>query len=831
MIYQWVYSYSCWNRQKRPTDVRSRGFGTFSWTEGLSIDEIDELERRCSGYNFPSDYNIPARPTQEEIDEYLPVAFYSFTLASGKRAIVRTRYVGEGFYDKRWGAIISHGLILDEGDWPTYAMEYFDSPVFWNELPSATRDEAVQYKDRPDAPQPPYLPALEINELQMSGKYSPEHVAQRLEESPDFSRLLASLIQGFMTTNTESEPLCISAPTKEIPWLFAGLMMAFPVEISDDFSFCTYLSDKMPAESEVGRWYRVAAVEKRSCFLDLESSGESQGTWYVDTLFKARKPFMEFLQDFSALGFGDMPCAVKLYRYLKESDPLGDEDFSRSLKLLVEHGNEDVRREFLSALVSGRGLPQEITDAWFASVFALAADYEELRPICYDLFLQHRKNYRGDELAFFERLADKYPREITIRWLEEDASSDLSTNGLLFTFASLQKNGNAHELGEGPWEAVFKGEAASADWTKILGKIVSDYPDCVVPVICKCPNQEAKAAALNKICGDVGKTVDFVERLIAAGQTKMAIEAIRSILARSDSAAIETLRRIVSALEKSNASFIGAEYGNMIGALRIKGQKVTKDDFAWLLKKIDWIKDSEREAYLKSITSGIEFPRTKDPEYRSILSNFLLTESGAAFRSGRVGLIEWFLGLMSDGVTYGSVSAAIDGLAAVREALASLPTVEQLVVCEYLIAAVVGKTDNDAYEASVDQQSKILSFIAAIEDGETLDRIAKQYVSAVSQGMKRGRISYADVRMLALIKCAIGDIGNHRLADALLEAFSGGVLRKMDESDLNHVKQKIGTLTAGEKKRWDEVCEMVAEGHTFLSRMKSVTGLFFKRRT
>ena len=132
MIYQWVYSYSCWNRQKRPTDVRSRGFGTFSWTEGLSIDEIDELERRCSGYNFPSDYNIPARPTQEEIDEYLPVAFYSFTLASGKRAIVRTRYVGEGFYDKRWGAIISHGLILDEGDWPTYAMEYFDSPVFWN---------------------------------------------------------------------------------------------------------------------------------------------------------------------------------------------------------------------------------------------------------------------------------------------------------------------------------------------------------------------------------------------------------------------------------------------------------------------------------------------------------------------------------------------------------------------------------------------------------------------------------------------------------------------------------------------------------------------------
>ena len=154
-----------------------------------------------------------------------------------------------------------------------------------------------------------------------------------------------------------------------------------------------------------------------------------------------------------------------------------------------------------------------------------------------------------------------------------------------------------------------------------------------------------------------------------------------------------------------------------------------------------------------------------------------------------------------------------------------------LIPSEYLIAAVVGKTDNDAYEASVDQQSKILSFIAAIEDGETLDRIAKQYVSAVSQGMKRGRISYADVRMLALIKCAIGDIGNHRLADALLETFSVGVLRKMDESDLNHIKQKLGTLTAGEKKRWDEVCEMVAEGHTFLSRMKSVTGLFFKRRT
>ncbi|MBQ7176345.1 MAG: hypothetical protein IJS08_02930, partial [Victivallales bacterium] len=67
MIYQWVYSYSCWNRQKRPGDRPTRGFGTYSWTEGLSVEEIDELERRCSGYNYPIDTTIPERPTQEEI--------------------------------------------------------------------------------------------------------------------------------------------------------------------------------------------------------------------------------------------------------------------------------------------------------------------------------------------------------------------------------------------------------------------------------------------------------------------------------------------------------------------------------------------------------------------------------------------------------------------------------------------------------------------------------------------------------------------------------------------------------------------------------------------
>ncbi len=82
MVYQWVYSYSCWNRQKRPGDARTRGFGTFSWTKGLTLDDIDELERRCSGYNYPTDDNIPPRPTSEEIDRLLPVAFYSFTLAS-----------------------------------------------------------------------------------------------------------------------------------------------------------------------------------------------------------------------------------------------------------------------------------------------------------------------------------------------------------------------------------------------------------------------------------------------------------------------------------------------------------------------------------------------------------------------------------------------------------------------------------------------------------------------------------------------------------------------------------------------------------------------------
>ena len=68
MIYQWVYSYSCWNRQKKPDEVRSRGFGTFSWTEGLSLDEIEELERRCGGYEFPNGANIPSRPTLDEVE-------------------------------------------------------------------------------------------------------------------------------------------------------------------------------------------------------------------------------------------------------------------------------------------------------------------------------------------------------------------------------------------------------------------------------------------------------------------------------------------------------------------------------------------------------------------------------------------------------------------------------------------------------------------------------------------------------------------------------------------------------------------------------------------
>lgn len=832
MIYQWVYSYSCWNRQKRPGDARTRGFGTFSWTEGLTIEEIDELERRCSGYNYPTDYNIPARPTQDEIDKFLPVAFYSFTLASGKRAIVRTRYVGEGFYDKRWGAIISHGLILDDGeDWPSYPMEYFDSPVFWNELPQAVREEAIGYKDRPDSPQPAYLPALDIESLRPQGKYTPEGVAAKIAESESFAKMLSAFINAYMTTNTDVEPLCICAPYDDIPWLFAGLTMAFPLEVSGNFSFSTYLSDKMPTENEIGRWYQVAAMEKRNCSLDLEALPDADHyREYVDTLFGSRKLIMDFVQDFTGLEAADAPCVVSLFRFLRENGSISEENLQRVLKLLLEHGDQDVRKEFLAALTSGRGLPEKVDDTWLADVFALVSDYEELRPLCYDLFLQQRSRYQGDPLVFFSRMADQYPKEITVLWLEEYAAKDFSTTGLMFTFLSMCKNGNAKELDTPAWSVLFSEEAKEkADWSVILSKAPQAFPECLVAVLCCCPDVSARDKEFENIGRDLTRTVDFAREAIARGRSGAAKELLKKYLRREQAKPLDALKRIVVAVEDVDRSFAKSIFWDLFACVDGCISTIDKDSLEWLVARKEYVPQSNYQTFLKDIDANVDIPDGKNSAYLAILEKVLAEDEAKGFHSHRMGFIAWFLKTLESRRMASETRDLLKALDVFSDTYRGLSPEDQLRLCNRLLPILVDGSDEKNADSAIGQHKDILMFFGSSSAPRVRESLARRYVELIGGSLRKNRISAEDIRIVAGIRCALGELADNDLRSKILVEFAQHVFKKFSSDELTRVRRELDIRSGAEKRHWEELCDEVKKANTFLSKFKSAVGFIFKR--
>ncbi len=370
MLLQWVYSYTCWRRPKASGNSRAKGFGTYSWTEGLSLTEIEELEARCSAYAYPSGGNLPSRPTQEDIDRLFPVAFYSFKLASGRRAIVKTRYVGKGFYDNRWGATISHGLILDKGNWPVYPLEYFDSPVFWKELPEDVREKAMEYKDRSDAPPPPFLSALDLADLPVIGEYTETAIADRMTQGGDSASKVAVLLGRYFQSVESPAPITVMAPFQEVPFLFAAFTMALPKDLSQELTFCTY-SDNQPFMSQgTGGRFKIVAVNGGQASLDLSMRQPPNADMdsLVSAAFSSRKPFFAFLDRFTGIGFSEIPLLCRMFRFVEQGAPIDNGDFEGFIDLLDMHGDEGIGKMFLSRLFSKAAVRGSISNDWLEKI-------------------------------------------------------------------------------------------------------------------------------------------------------------------------------------------------------------------------------------------------------------------------------------------------------------------------------------------------------------------------------------------------------------------------------------------------------------------------------
>ena len=826
MIYQWVYGYSCWSRRKKPSDRPSRGFGTFSWTEGLSFDEIEELERRCGGYEFPYENNLPSRPTLDEVEQLFPVAFYSFTLSSGRKAIVRTRYIGDGFFDHRPGATIAHGLVLDSGDWPHYAIEYVDSPAFWRELPKDIRDEALLHKDddrdNPQSPQPAYLPALDEKDLKVTGNYSCERVASHFPKDSLLGQKLVGLVNAFLSNNIASGRCCsIYAPDDEMVWMLAGLTMIFPKRLAGELSFATRLDNAMPIAEDSGKWYSVAGCKMRDAELNIDQlSDMADLRWLFDAIFRKRDQFDAFLQDFSSISLSDFPRLVRLFNFL--SGTVGDSAQSESddlISLVESHGNEDARKSLITRLASSPAcLPDVVTPEWMGRICSLAKDFPALSSSCDALFISVRNRLVGNPFEAFSNRLHQDGQTLSRMWLERYSKSDVSTLGIVFTLLSLSAENRLEEIATRDWDALYV-SGPSVDWKEVLRETLKRVPRAFPIVFLKTPDEDARNAILDENCRDVDATVGFLLRFVKAGARDRVREMMSRLIARSsDKDAF--LRAAMDGFDRADASFADYLFAELAPKLSLPVMK--DDNLGWYSRRAAKLPEAARVDFMKRIESRLAFPSRVDKGLISALKDFIRDASLPVNRpERRAELLLWYARVVAK-----APDDPFAELQTLKATFASQTAAERILLIKGVMPLLLNRCSDQDRSKSEEQQKCLVDVMFAGLGEPYLSEAVELYIKALSSDLKQRRLGAASIRPGALVKCSLGGFSDAGLRGLFVEKLSKTVFKKYSEKDLNDLKNVLGPFSQTEDAAWTTLCESVkANGGFFSGLMK-----FFRRK-
>ena len=606
MILQWVYSYSCWNRKKRATDFPSRGFGSFSWSDGLSLAEVEELERRCSGYELP-DW-ASSRPGEEE-KRRLPLAFYSFRLASGKRVVVRTQYVGESFYDKRWGAIISHGMVLSQGDWSGYPAEWMDSPGFWKELPEAVRMAALPYKNDANRPDPDPLPVLSESEFRTSGNYSVDRVSRHFEDG-EARGLLVRLLSLWSRLNRHPACAFFRCPDDEAPWLLAGFTMLFPPAWSQDLAFSTRLFSPMPMEEDQPRWYEAAAADARKTKTSLaECPVDADAESLVDAVLSDRHGFFGFLQGFHDVSISDWRSLLLLYRLVaRPLLPGTPERLADGLVFLRDHGDNNVRALCLKGVLGNEEiLPGTLSPPWIEALVSLCDGDASAEAIAMRLFLSQRRRFSPKEaLDCFLSFSERNTGNVACIWLDDYATGDQSTPGVLFTLAAAGRKADPQEVRRTAMTALAGVETArDLDWPEILSFAATRFPSTLSAALVKCPREQAVYDFVSKTYSRPESVVPVVEQLVSADADGLAKRIVLAFLNDRKEDAVQAFVQLFGAMSAKNPPFAKAVFTDAFLSAVGRGASFspTADEWQWFAEKLEagFVPDPARDEYWTAV--------------------------------------------------------------------------------------------------------------------------------------------------------------------------------------------------------------------------------------
>lgn len=214
---------------------KGTGFQVYSYSASMSSEIVEEIQKHCS-YKAP--YSLPLKPTDEDIDRLFPVSFkYTPISSDRKMCFIRNKYIGQDYMggNGRYGIYITHAVESDAENIDFHPISAILSKRFIDNLTFEEKNSDVC---------PGYLPEISKEEI-FSQNYDAVMLSKTrdfLFESPERLENLKSLIDAFITSQSDKNRIVICDDKENIPFWIAAVTVLLPVEFAKEVTFDTYVS-------------------------------------------------------------------------------------------------------------------------------------------------------------------------------------------------------------------------------------------------------------------------------------------------------------------------------------------------------------------------------------------------------------------------------------------------------------------------------------------------------------------------------------------------------------------------------------------------------------
>ncbi len=284
MIYQWVYSCFNWNIKSSP------GFGVFSYSEGLSDNDLNELTLRLIPYPFECPQN--KKPSD------MPLIFFAFQLPSKKFVILQERYIGKCF-NGRNGNYIAHALISDEY-WPHPTACYIGSETFWADIPDEFKAGAASTNGGGRQEPPPYLPVLsEVN---------PHVLPSELDAILETDTMFFNSFLQFFTDFLKGRKISLAVPpllfTRYVGTLQSFLPPALAAQIP--IAYAEWHFDKTDD-------YHIVGPDNQNTIFDTTKQADLSRFRKLSVMAEHKAEYNEFLSHFNCSSLNDVKYVINYF--------------------------------------------------------------------------------------------------------------------------------------------------------------------------------------------------------------------------------------------------------------------------------------------------------------------------------------------------------------------------------------------------------------------------------------------------------------------------------------------------------------------------------------